>query len=553
MKCLRLLGCLLAGVLSLAACRDQASSATGATNSTSAVGATSAAPTGSAATGPIAEPDPNRPRCIAGVGAQLATASEPMVIELYVSRQDEHLSRAADALEGTLRSLEKAASGKLSHQVVDAGSAAGKSQAKEHGLRSLTIKHKDEVGTGYFGMVFRHGSVKGIIPILSPDSLAGIEYWIASKIREVRHQHDQTSLRIGVVTGKDEVTLSEPNLVPFQGGRPGPGLKTVFTQAMPYYNFDDVDLSTDIDPELQGLVLTQAGQSFSDDELERIDAFLMEGRSLAVFASAVNVQAQDSEMVATVDTRGLDKLLMGYGIELQPALIYDPDASVKLLVPTQSGGTAPIRAPAMLEVAHQSEGAAGKERLDTTFAAFAGLAKVAFPLSSPLVLHADKQPEARGRVVARSSATALTNRSTRQSLGIKRPAPPAGEQGQQALAIVVEGKLRSAFHEGRSAEARVLVVASAQFLVNPFARAGNPAPMPGDLPPLGAIGGDAALQTVATPYAKHYATATILAFKNVLDWQLAQEDFVACSALLLARPKKAGAHTGSGASFSFGR
>ncbi len=548
MKCLPLLRVSLAGALSLVGCRDQASSATASTSSAPPVGATAGAPAGGAA-----EPDPNRDRCLAGTGALLASSTEPLAIELYVSRQSENLSRAADQLEGTLGAIEKAAKGKLTHKVVDAGSAAGKSRAKELGLQSFSIKDKDEVGTGYFGMVFRHGSAQGIIPILTPDALGGIEFWIANKVREVKHTHDGTMLRIGVVTGKGGVTLTEPNLTAFQGGRPGPNLKAIFSQAMPFYKMEDVDLSGDIDPELQGLVITQAGKSFSDEDLERIDAYLMKGRSLAVFASAVNVAAQDSEMVATVDTQRLDKLLLGYGIELQPAVVYDPEASVKLPVPTQGGGTARIQAPAVLEVVHQADGTAEGQRLDATFAGFAGLAKVAFPFSSPLVLHADKQPEARARVVARSSAKALTNRSTRRPLGIKRPPPPTGEPGQQVLAIVVEGKLRSAFHEEVSAEARVLVVASAQFLVNPFARAGNPAPMPGDLPTLGAFGGDAALQTVAAPYTQHYTTQTITAFKNVLDWQVAQEDFVACSAVLLSRPKKAGSQAGAGRPLSFGR
>ena len=52
-----------------------------------------------------------------------------------------------------------------------------------------------------------------------------------------------------------------------------------------------------------------------------------------------------------------------------------------------------------------------------------------------------------------------------------------------------------------AAESRVLVIASPQFLANPFARAGNPPPMPPQMQMMGAnFGGDRTLQAIAGPY-----------------------------------------------------
>ncbi len=522
----------VAGMVAFPACEDQSTASQGSAPSGQAAAAASASSTAEAPVKDSPERKAARQVCHAGVGAMLAALPEPLTIQIYVSRQSARLSHAADGIAQLLASLESQAKGKVSHEVIDAGSAAGRDGAKAAGLQTVSIAAKDKVKLGYLGMVFRYGATQNVIPLLDPKQLTSVEFWIANKVREVRHRHDATSIRVGVVTGKEEIALTEPSLVPHQGGRPGPNLMAVLNQNVPFYNFADVDLSGEIDSELRALVITQPGRAFSDDELKRIDAYLMKGRSLAIFASAVNVKAQDATMTATVGAQGLDRLLAGYGIELKSAVVLDPATGVRLPVRTQGGGVAQITTPAILQLDHQSGAPAKGQRLDNSFAGFFRLQDLAFPFCSPLAAHPDKQPDARMRVVARSSPEAVTNPAVSQKLGLNEGPSVEGEKAQRDLAIVVEGKLRSAFVEDQSAEARLLVVSSAQFLVNPFARAGNPPPLPPQMKMMGAVGGDAALLTIAAPYTKRYLTATILAFTNVLDWMAADERLIACSALL---------------------
>ncbi|RLB54557.1 MAG: hypothetical protein DRI90_20160, partial [Deltaproteobacteria bacterium] len=308
----------VAGMVALPACEDQSTASQGSAVSGQALTAASATATAPVKDSP--ETEAARRVCHAGVGAMLAALPEPLTIQIYVSRQSVRLSHAADGIAQLLASLESQAKGKVSHEVIDAGSAAGRDGAKAAGLQTVSIAAKDEVKLGYLGMVFRYGATQDIIPLLDPKQLTSVEFRIANKVREVRHRHDGTSIRVGVVTGKDEIALTEPSLVPHQGGRPGPTLMAVLHQNVPFYNFADVDLSGEIDSELRALVITQPGKAFSDDELKRIDAYLMKGRSLAIFASAVNVKARDAAMTATVGAQGLDRLLAGYGIELKSAV-----------------------------------------------------------------------------------------------------------------------------------------------------------------------------------------------------------------------------------------
>src|SRR5205814_3218111 len=136
--------------------------------------------------------------------------------------------------------------------------------------------------------------------------------------------------------------------VPAQGRGQGPSIKGIIDQAFPFYKIEDVDLkdgNTEINKELDGLIITQPGKDFSDKELRRIDEFLMQGnKSLVVFASAVNLKQGDGSMKATLSTHGLEKLLAGYGIEMKKDAVLDIQRSIRLPVMKQTVGAAWIRA-----------------------------------------------------------------------------------------------------------------------------------------------------------------------------------------------------------------
>jgi hypothetical protein len=114
------------------------------------------------------------------------------------------------------------------------------------------------------------------------------------------------------------------------------------------------------------------------------------------------------------------------------------------------------------------------------------------------------------------------------------------------VAASVEGTLKTAFPSGdkmgvdapeKSAKgARVFVLASSQFLSNPFARAGQGQ----DMSQYGMqqmVGGDKELQQLAQQYlSKTVLTAMILSFKDTLDWLTGDTDLLAASAKILSEP-----------------
>jgi ABC-type uncharacterized transport system involved in gliding motility auxiliary subunit len=482
--------------------------------------------------------------------------NEKMLVTLYVTRGLPKTDLFVEDLVDLMKEYEGASNGKLEYVIKEPKTDEERQEAKDAGLQEAAFGEGSETGDqatitrGYMGMVLEYGSEKEVIPMLHPDQTQGLEFWITNKIREIRDRADDMYQRIGVIT-KEGIKITDSNLVPPQGGQPGPSIKGILEQALPFYKIEEVDLQggdAEIDPEMRGVVVLQADEEWKDKELARIDQFLMRGdKALLVVAGAVNTKASDATMKADLDLRNLDKLLTGYGIEMKKDVVVDWNAHMRIPVQNQLGKIDWIGAQAVLQLQHDDSAEEDEQTLDNSFAGFFRLDELAFPYPSSLATHPEQQPEAKFKVVARSTPSATLETESVVSLGLDAKWTPKGEPGQRAIAVNVEGKLKSAFGDKApegveipkesASESRILVISSPMFLANPFARAGNPPPMPPQMQMMGAnFGGDPNLQAMAMVYARQYLTATILAFKNLLDWAANDKDLMAVSAKLLGDP-----------------
>src|SRR5262245_11052832 len=351
-----------------------------------------------------------------GSARLVGTLKSPLQVDAYVTRGLPKLEAFVRDLTDLLKLYQQRGGAKFQYTIIEAKSEEQRQAAKEAGLKDAAFGEGSETGEdqasiaqGYMGLVFKYGSEKEVIPIIQHDRADGLEFWISNKIREIRDKADSIHHKIGVVSGKDEIKLSDTNLIPSQGQRGGPSIKGIIDQAFPFYKIEDVDLkdgATEINKELDGLIITQPGKDYTDKELRRIDEFLMAGnKALVVFASAVNLKQGDGSMKATLSTHGLEKLLAGYGIEMKKDAAMDWIRSLRLPVPTQSGAMAWIRAPGVVQATHDPryDNDKPEQILDDGFAGFFRADELSFPFPSTLVPHADKQPEAKLKVVARTS------------------------------------------------------------------------------------------------------------------------------------------------------
>jgi ABC-type uncharacterized transport system involved in gliding motility auxiliary subunit len=493
-----------------------------------------------------------------GSGRLLHSMKQKMVVDAYVTRGLPKLDAFVRDLRDLLQEYKTAGGGKFDYNLIEVkDDQKKKEEAEKEGLQPLQIAESESdekagVAQGYMGLVFKYGVEKDVIPVLSPDQTSGLEFWISNKIRDLRDKGDEIKHKVGVLTGDDEMKLSEPNLVPAQMGRPS--MQDVISKNFPFYTFVDVDLKKGdqpIDDSLDGLIITQPGKDLTDKELRRIDEFVMKGKSLAVIASAVNMKEHDATMTGTLNLHNLDKLLEGYGIEMHKDVVLDFGRSFRVILPTQAG-LASVRFPQILEIDDDTRFTGDKQLLDTSFPAVFRMKQVVMPFCSSLTLHKDKQPDASEfSVVARSTPHSIHKTDDSIELGLKSWRPK-GEWQQFNVAARIEGRLKSAFPSGdkqgvdaasqvpSGKSARIFVLSSSQFTANPFARAGNGQSMQQfgmNMP----VGGDKDLLRIAGPYAdlQHGASpllAAILAMKNTLDWLSGDTDLLAASAKLFSDP-----------------
>jgi ABC-type uncharacterized transport system involved in gliding motility auxiliary subunit len=493
-----------------------------------------------------------------GSGRLLGSLKTPIQVDAYIKTGLPQLDAYVRDLTDLLKEYERSGNGKFKFTLIEPKTDELRDQAKEAGLQeqpfgemSTTSEDQAAIAQGYLGLVFKYGSEKAVIPALPYQNGGdGLEFWITNKIREIRDKADDIKHRIGVVTGKDELKLSDGNLVPKQGQGQGPNLKGILEQAFPFYKIEDLDLKNGdsaVDKDLAGIIITQPQKDYTEKELRRIDEFLMlGGKSLSVFASAVNLKPNDASMSATLSTHGIEKLLDGYGIHMDKDAVFDNGAQFRVQAITQSGQGVWLRHPGIAHVINDSRMDEKEKLLDTSFAGFFRLDELIFPFASSLELKRDKQPaDVKLVAVARSTPDTKADKAETVDMKPRKEWAVKGKPEQRVLAAYADGKLKSAFAgspmEGITAKdraeqpSRVLVVSSSLFLTNPFAYAGNGPELGGQFAMFGAVGGDPQLLALAQPYTK-YLTNTILAFKNTLDWMAGDADLVATSAKLLTEP-----------------
>jgi ABC-type uncharacterized transport system involved in gliding motility auxiliary subunit len=489
-----------------------------------------------------------------GSGRLVRSLKEPVQVDVYVKTGLAQLDAFVRDLKNLLDEYEINGGGKFKYTIIEPDTDELKEQAREAGVQEQPFGEETKKGDGasitqgFLGLVLKYGSEKGVIPALHPARGDGLEFFITNKIREIRDKNDDIKHRIGVITGKDELQLTDTNLVPSQGQQGGQNLQQIITQNFPFYSIETVDLGggeSEIDPEFAGLIMTQPGQDYTEKELRRIDAFLMQGgKALTVIASAVNLKANEPSMNAELNLHGMDQLLTGYGIEMHKDAVLDHGAQFRIPVVTQLGRMQWQRHPGIAHVINDPRFTDDEARLDSSFPGFFRMEELMLPFPSSLSLLRDKQPaDVKLKAVLRTTPASSLETSETVDMSLRANWEPRPPFDQHIIAAEAEGPLKSAFagKPGEGIEApetakspsRVLVIASSQFITNPFARAGNPAPTPPQMQQFGSPPGDRDLLSIAQPYVNNYMTGTILALKNTLDWMSGDVDLIATSSKIL--------------------
>jgi ABC-type uncharacterized transport system involved in gliding motility auxiliary subunit len=418
----------------------------------------------------------------------------------------ENLPPPFNATERQVRDLlseyAAASDGQIVVRFVNPDDDASQQAARADGVQPVAHQKIEEdqvaVVEGYRGMVLRHLDQSRTIPVIQDTT--GLEYTITSAIKELVGERTP----IGVVGGHGSPNLTQ-------------GL-TSLQSVLSLYDVREVDVSEEIDPSLAALLIVGPQEPFTDDELRRIDQYVMRGGSLGVFggALAVDLAGQTGPSARPVDSR-LGGLLNPWGVELGSEIVADAQCS-----------RAPMRGPLGLQVLvpYPPIPVLQLDEDQLQHPVMFRLASPMLPFVAPLQV--GEAPEGASlTVLARSSDDSWTMSGQTIALEPRNPREweMSAEAGPFDLMVAIEGKLPSAyaapinedaadaiqtppFSEG---EVRVLVIGTSTFVEDSF--------MP-PRPPQGEVQMNAALALAL----------------NSIDWLAADSDLVAIRAKTIEEP-----------------
>ncbi len=418
----------------------------------------------------------------------------------------ENLPPPFNATERQVRDLlseyAAASDGNIVVRFVNPNDEAKQQAARADGVQPVAHQKIEEdqvaVVEGYRGLVLRYLDEKKTIPVIQDTT--GLEYTITTSIKELVGERKP----IGVVSGHGSPSLEQ-------------GLSSL-SSVLKLYDIREVDASQEIDTSLAALLIIGPTEPFSDEELRRIDQYVMRGGSLGVLGGAVAVElAGAGGPTARPVSSRLDGLLGPWGVTLESEIVADAQCS-----------RAPMRGPLGLQVLvpYPPIPVLQLDQTQLQHPVMFRLASPMLPFVAPLELN-DAPEGATLTVLARSSQDSWTMSGQTISLEPRNPNEwrMSPEAGPFDLMVAIEGKLPSAYaapinEDAADAvqaplvserEVRVLVVGTSTFVEDSF--------MP-PRPPEGEVQMNAALALAL----------------NAIDWLAADSDLIAIRAKTIEEP-----------------
>jgi len=418
----------------------------------------------------------------------------------------ENLPPPFNATERRVRDLlseyTAASNGELIVNFVNPDDEETQQAARADGVQPVAHQKIEEdqvaVVEGYRGMVLRYLDETRTIPVIQDTT--GLEYIITSAIKELVGERKP----VGIVSGHGSPTLEQ-------------GL-TSLRSVLKLYDIREVDATQEIDTGLAALLVVAPTESFSTDELRRIDQFVMRGGSLGIFGGsvAVDLAGQTGPAGRPVDSR-LDGLVSAWGVRLTSKIVADAQCS-----------RAPMRGPMGLQVLVPYPPIPVLQLTEEQLQhpVMFRLASPMLPFVAPLEV-SDAPAGVQITVLGRSSQDSWTMSGPTISLEPRNPRDwqMTSDAGPFDLMVAIEGKLPSAYVAPMNEESpnpiqapptaerdvRVLVSGTSTFLEDAF------------MPPPNQQG-DVEMN------------AALALALNAIDWLAADSDLIAIRAKTIEEP-----------------
>ncbi len=342
-----------------------------------------------------------------------------------------------DEIRSALAEVNKKNKNRISFASIDPNPAEIPELVEKYGIQSLNWNDPElGQGTGAVGLVLEYGEKATLFPVkLSNDffgrnMITGLED-LNLQIEESLKSVVSKSQEIGYITGHGELELNE--FSPY--GQPSQSLLSKLLSDR--YTLKEINLSEEEIPQKYASVIIDGPKSsFTDEELYKIDQYVLKGGNLLVFLDPFEEKQANPYSQPTFEpiNTGLEKNLEKFGISVGKKYVYDMNCFSQ--TDRQYGKMNFYIAPMMQ-----------KNTLEQKNPITKNLGYVIFFQNAPLEISAAKDnSNAKVTVLAKSSKESWTVDSniSPDPRFISVPSDKS-TMASENLAVLVEGKFTSAF------------------------------------------------------------------------------------------------------------
>lgn len=351
---------------------------------------------------------------------------EPMVLQAFASVNAKNMN-------------------KMSYKVINPSAEEIPLLVEKYGIQQLDWLNEDEsIGSGVIGLVLENDEKFRVLPLKMVSQMflgnviAGLDTIEENLDESLRSLVSKTTV-VGYLTGHDELSLYDAQAA-----------ANIGNVAAQLYELREINLlEEDIPGSMNTLVINGPKTTISDEELYKIDQFVLRGGNLAIFTDPFNVvydetaamYGQYSEPQYVPLNTGLEKLLAKYGVEIEQG--YALDTNCYSYLDQQYGELDYYYIP----VVHQNA-------MNEDNPISANLAYVFFPEVAPLHITIPEGDEDRVPTVLATTSENAWVQNENILLSPMYIAPPSNKEdmSKENLAVLVEGKFESAFDSELSSD-----------------------------------------------------------------------------------------------------
>jgi len=343
-------------------------------------------------------------------------------------------------IKDILDEYESYSKGKINIEYIDPTTDEIKAELKKKGIPALrfNVMKNDafEVVQGYIGLSFEYADKQEIIPMIS--NTANLEYNVTLAIKKIIA--DSVPV-LGIVSSNGVVKKEEMGFA--------------LRKLQELYEIKFIDLKADdkISDSVKTLMIVGPKEKFGEEELKKIDEFVISGRPLVLLADGINVERG---MKVSKNNTDVNKILENYGLKINNDLILD----------TSSGRASFSQGFLTFMVDYPLWPKVISDNFNQNNVMVANLSSLMLPWVSSI----EKTKEIDGLntiYLARSTRNGWAQKDNFK-LNPQEISKTKGENGQYNFAIFAQGKLKSAFSDKEIDNARLIVVSDSDFTTDVF-------------------------------------------------------------------------------------